>query len=334
MNKLLSIVIPVYNQELYLDISIPAALGQSYKNLEIVIVNDGSTDSSKFIIEKYQKADNRIKVIDKDNGGLADAVLAGIQNATGEYICFLDSDDRIGNDYVENFMDNIDDCDFIAAGFYCETSYDTMPVRLTEDRVYDSIEIEYNRNHFLIDEKKSGVSRQFYISRWNKLYRTEIVRKIVEGYRKCKNVSLGEDTLFTYLILCNTQKAKTISKPNSYYYNRKSQTSMMSTGKVDQHLDKSFYAADVFRELLASNKDDSEQALALLFYLVEALVQRLQASSDSVEDFCYLFNKLKSNKQYNNAVRVATRHSSLKVKITFILRRIITPKQYLFLRRI
>ena len=94
-----SIILPIFNQEAYLDISIPSVQNQTYKNLEIICVNDGSTDSSVEILKKYEEQDNRIIIISKKNGGLVDATIAGIKRATGEYIVFLDPDDYIGNDF-------------------------------------------------------------------------------------------------------------------------------------------------------------------------------------------------------------------------------------------
>ena len=116
---LVSIVVPIYNQERYLHTSIPCLMEQSYKNIEIILVNDGSTDSSKEIIENYSKVDKRICCVDKKNGGLVDATIAGIQASRGRYIAFLDPDDRVGKDFISRFIDELDqDYDFLASGFY------------------------------------------------------------------------------------------------------------------------------------------------------------------------------------------------------------------------
>ena len=100
-NDLISVVVPVYNVEKYLDKCINSILNQSYSKLEIILINDGSTDSSGKICDEYKKKDKRIKVKHKKNGGLSDARNVGIQIATGKYITFLASDDYIDDDYVE-----------------------------------------------------------------------------------------------------------------------------------------------------------------------------------------------------------------------------------------
>lgn len=101
VNELVSVIIPVYNVEKYLNRCIKSVLGQTYKNLEIILVDDGSTDNSSQICDEYKKIDSRIIVIHKENGGLSDARNAGINKATGKYITFIDSDDSIEKDMIE-----------------------------------------------------------------------------------------------------------------------------------------------------------------------------------------------------------------------------------------
>lgn len=101
MADLISIVIPVYNVEKYLSKCIESVIGQSFKNIEIILVNDGSTDQSGKICDKYAKKDTRIIVYHKENGGLSDARNYGIKRANGKYITFIDSDDYISKQYVE-----------------------------------------------------------------------------------------------------------------------------------------------------------------------------------------------------------------------------------------
>lgn len=96
MNALISIIVPIYNVEDYLEKCIKSILKQTYSKLEIILVDDGSTDNSYLVCEKYSKIDSRIVFIQKANGGLSDARNAGIEACKGEYIAFVDSDDYIG----------------------------------------------------------------------------------------------------------------------------------------------------------------------------------------------------------------------------------------------
>ena len=98
MEKLLSVIIPIYNVELYLNRCMESIVNQTYKNLEIIMVDDGSPDNCPELCEEWGKRDSRIKVIHKKNGGLSDARNMGLSVATGEYIAFVDSDDFVDLD--------------------------------------------------------------------------------------------------------------------------------------------------------------------------------------------------------------------------------------------
>lgn len=101
MRPLITVIVPVYNVERYLKKCVDSILEQTYSNIEILLVDDGSTDSSGIICDKYSTLDNRIQVFHKKNGGLSDARNVGIQHMNGEYVVFIDSDDTIKNNYIE-----------------------------------------------------------------------------------------------------------------------------------------------------------------------------------------------------------------------------------------
>lgn len=100
-NPLVSVVLPIYNVAPYLNRCMQSIVNQSYKNLEIIMVDDGSTDTCGELCDKWSNHDNRIKVVHKANAGLGEARNTGIENATGEYICFFDSDDYLRLDAIE-----------------------------------------------------------------------------------------------------------------------------------------------------------------------------------------------------------------------------------------
>ncbi len=101
MKDLITVVVPVYKVEKYIDRCVTSIINQTYKNLQIILVDDGSPDNCGKICDEYAKKDNRIEVIHKENGGLSDARNAGINIAKGKYIAFVDSDDYVANDYIE-----------------------------------------------------------------------------------------------------------------------------------------------------------------------------------------------------------------------------------------
>ena len=107
MNPLISVIVPVYKAEKYLDKCVQSIVNQTYKNLEIILVDDGSPDNCPEMCDEWAKKDSRIKVIHKENGGVSSARNAGLDNSFGDYIGFVDSDDFIENDFYECLYDNL-----------------------------------------------------------------------------------------------------------------------------------------------------------------------------------------------------------------------------------
>ena len=140
MNKgqaLISIIIPVYNSEKYLATALESAKNQTYQNIEIILVDDGSTDNSITILEKYALSDNRIKIISQTNQGISAARNAGIKMATGKYITFLDSDDFLSRDAIEKMVTAIENnyVDFVVcqAHAFAETEADYVRLEKMEE---------------------------------------------------------------------------------------------------------------------------------------------------------------------------------------------------------
>ncbi len=320
MNELVSIVIPVYNQEKYLEKSVASALSQSYQNIEIVCVNDGSTDSSRLILEKFRNHDSRIKIVDQENGGLVHAVVTGVRNVSGKYLCFLDSDDYIGENYVEYFLNHIGDSDFVAAGHYIDNGK-----HITENKTL--INAEYSRDgiqelieNLVWDNKNKRLSKNILNSRWNKMYRTEIVRRYIDSYDDCSGISFGEDTIFTYFLLKNSMKCRAISELNSYYYNTGNQNSMMTSGKIEQHIEKAKSSFELLKKYMESNNDYCGQAYVMYYFLIESLFQRLEYMEGETE-FKELYSRLKRDRDYQKALTILIKNSRGKRRLVFSLRK-------------
>ena len=189
---LLSVIIPVYNVEPYLEQCLDSVVNQTYKNLEIICINDGSTDNSLKILEKYQKKDERIKLINQKNKGLSEARNAGLDVATGEYIAFVDSDDYLELNAYEEAMKvmladrSVDLVEFNVRSFTNENSQ--ILVR----------NVEYvNQQQVLNFKLKKHAG---YV--WNKIYKHSIINK--QRVRFIPNL-IHEDTFFSiaYIISCN-----------------------------------------------------------------------------------------------------------------------------------
>lgn len=297
---LVSVIVPVYNQEKYLDAAYACLTEQSYKNLELIFVNDGSTDASPQMLRGYLSRDPRVKLVEKENGGLVSATLAGVEAATGEYVCFLDADDQFGKDHIRFFLDQMEEgCDFVAAGMYNVAGDVRTPVFLKEDRVYSREELRQFANVYLYEEGCPGISNRFFISRCNKFYCTELVRKIAPIFSKYQKVSLGEDSIFTYLILQHSNGGRTVKQCNTYYYDVGNSSSMMKSDAIEAYLTK---ARNAFRSLLELTKEfgtDESQAYALYGFLVNVLANRVQEGTH--QEYSFLHRKLASDRDFQRA---------------------------------
>ncbi|MBQ8534727.1 MAG: glycosyltransferase [Bacilli bacterium] len=173
--KLISIIVPVYNMEKYIDKCINSIINQTYKNIEIIIVDDGSTDKSSKIIDKYKKIDKRVKVYHKKNGGLADARNYGLEKATGEYIGFVDSDDYIENNMYKKLYNNLikykADISVVNYNLVYEKDFNYKKnFKEISDKLIILNKIETIK--LLLDDNKFGNYA------WNKLYKRELFNNI------------------------------------------------------------------------------------------------------------------------------------------------------------
>ena len=214
MDKIkVSIIIPVYNVEKYLRRCLDSVLNQTLKDIEIICVNDGSTDNSSLILEEYKKYDN-IKIINQKNSGLSVARNTGLDNATGECVAFIDSDDFIDKDFYEKLFNNIvqHNADIACASIIREN--DKKKKFLID---YKEIELAKNiRDKFLLSHAPK------YNFVWNKLYRKEFIDK---NNLKFVPGMIFEDMWFTPDVLEASSTLVTV--PGTYYHYWKNQNSLI-----------------------------------------------------------------------------------------------------------
>ena len=152
---LISVVIPIYNTEAYLDRCISSVVNQTYRNLEIILVDDGSTDGCPFICDEWAKKDDRIRVIHKENGGAADAKNVGLDAATGELIAIVDSDDVIADIMYEKLLQLMKDHEADIADSLAEKTFSSGNVEFickNDAKVY-----EFTPEEALSGDRKSVV---------------------------------------------------------------------------------------------------------------------------------------------------------------------------------
>ena len=223
-DKLISVIVPVYNIEKYLRRSINSIINQTYSNLEIILVDDGSTDESGKICDEYANIDNRIKVIHKKNGGQASAINLGLDIAKGDYIGFSDPDDYINKNFYKNL--------YILAEKYDTDITECSMIKVKEEEDIEKVYIE----EFEVDENEKvelfdgiGGLRKLFgedfadyletIVKVNKIYKKEIFNDI-----RFSEVRIYEEWGTMYKLYCNTKKNLKLHKVQYVYVQRKTST--------------------------------------------------------------------------------------------------------------
>lgn len=211
-NPLISVIVPVYKVEKYLRRCVDSIRNQTYNNLEILLVDDGSPDSCGSICDEYSKCDKRIKVIHKENGGLSDARNAGLDVMEGEYVTCIDSDDFVSKYYVMNLYNAIKEshCDISASWFIDYYEGDPIP----KAGPINKLEIEVMTR--VEAYKRMLYQDGFEISAWGKLYRSSLFNGIRYPFGK-----LYEDIPTTYRLMEQTDKIAVIPQIDYYYFQRK-----------------------------------------------------------------------------------------------------------------
>lgn len=224
MNDLISIIIPVYNVEKYLDKCIDSVLNQTYTNLEIILVNDGSTDNSPAVCNAWADKDGRIKVIHKENGGLSDARNAGLSEAQGAFIAFVDSDDYIEADMYEKLISTIHQTESDIALCKFRYVYETEQYSVFSADSFDIT--EYGASDAisaLIDDRIRQVV-------WNKLYKTQLIKDTLFDVGK-----FHEDEFWSYKAIGKAVKIAEIDYTGYNYMQR--ENSIMNKGYSIRRLD-------------------------------------------------------------------------------------------------
>lgn len=212
----LSVIVPIYNVETYLTKCIESIISQTYKNLEIILVDDGSTDKSGLIADEFAEKDKRIKVIHKENGGLVSARKCGVNHATGGYSTYVDSDDWIEPNMYEEMIEYLKDrdIDVITSGVYREyENSQVVEYDYFEDGLYDREQIENKIFPKLICTEnffETGINIHVY----NKLYKTQLLCKMQQLIDD--KIRVGEDAALVYPVIYNSESIYILKK--AYYH--------------------------------------------------------------------------------------------------------------------
>lgn len=226
MQKELSIIIPIYNCEKYLTQCLNSVLNQTFKNFELILVDDGSTDSSGKICDEYIDKDSRIKVIHKINQGCVLARRAGFEQACGNYISFLDSDDWIDKDFYSYIFEKIENADLYCCGFTSE--YENGKQNKETNTIESGVYYEKTLKNLLKQCLYNGTfyKNGVFPALWCKVMKKSLLESVI--YSIDSSIKMGEDAAITYPVLAASKKI-CIDNSNCMYHYRRLNNSMSTS---------------------------------------------------------------------------------------------------------
>ncbi|QOZ88645.1 glycosyltransferase [Streptococcus suis] len=289
LNKpLISIIVPVYNVENYLDECIQTVLAQTYSNWELLLINDGSTDSSGTICDDYAKGDERIRVVHKNNGGLSDARNAGINNCTGEYITFLDSDDGIREDFLETCLTTAiqHDVDIVIGHFFIWDENQQTFYYFVEQSQKDTIELISAQEALNRQVVWKNFNTAPFVVAWGKVFKATLFNTI--RFPKGK---VFEDEYTIHKALLKSDSVALINK-EFYMYRRHGNSIMTSDFSLSKVLNNIEALEERIVDLVLAKKD-TELVRQKLYNVLLHTKHELEVHqcSDSLE-YLRVLNKL------------------------------------------
>lgn len=257
----ISVIVPVYNSEKYIRRCVDSILSQTYLDFELLIINDGSTDRTREICDEYAVKDCRVRVFHKNNGGVSYARNIGLDNAKGEWVTFVDSDDWVSNSYLYNLLSHIDSVDLVIS--YAEIVYSTGKRRkenygskIITDK-YDVLFVENDLN--------------WHTSPWSKLFKTNLC----ENLRFIEGMHIGEDLAFLYTYMLNCDKVYVSSDTDYFYYVENQDSLTKRVNHLNEELLSYHNVNQVIGKLIKSKGITSPKALSKLGWITAYYVRRV-----------------------------------------------------------
>ena len=267
MEKKVSVIVPVYRTLEWLARCVQSITGQTYKNLEIILVDDGSPDDCPALCDDWAQRDDRIRVLHKENGGLVSAWMAGVSMSTGDYLCFVDSDDWIDACMVEKMLDFSSDCgkEIICGNYVQEERNRSIEIyQAMEPGIYTGRSLQDRIHGKLLGQEKRPIT----LSRCMKLFSRTL---IVENMKYCDpSIRMGEDMVITLPALLDAQRIVVMEGAAWYHYLflRESMVHSYDAGMYEniRSLDK--IVRQIFADKHAPNaQKQADRELQLLMFL-------------------------------------------------------------------
>lgn len=302
--KKVSIVIPVYNIEQYLPRCLDSVISQTYTNLEIILVDDGSTDSSGRICDEYAEKDKRIVVIHKCNSGVSATRNEGVNQSTGDYIVFIDGDDYVSYQMVEKLYGAIEkkNTPMSCCAFFQD-----------KDGAIEELFCDYPGEIIEADEMSSNFFSESFIKNimyppWNKMFRADLVKRI--PFRI--DLRIGEDLLFCFQVVAEAGAMAVVPEP--LYYYRIRQNSAMRELFSPKRLDYISAGEEIVAICEKKYPDASAKARAWLYQHTLVLLRNILLLPDQSEYAEYIREK----KDYIRNNRSCLKHLPPKRKLDYL----------------
>lgn len=279
---MISVIIPVYNTAPYLDRCVQSVIDQVYQDWECILVDDGSTDESGRLCDKWASHDSRIKVIHQTNQGVSVARNYGIEASLGEYIVFIDSDDWVEGDYLSGLVENVRGTELVVSGIVREKQGESVDVICPPSS--DVFELNPQGAHFFI------LLNQYYLlyAPYNKLYKADVIKENNVSFPI--GCSYGEDLLFNFQYLGYVKKISMVPTPSYHYMEIFSVLSKKL--RIDQ-FDNDYKQWVVRKDFFVKKGMFTEEARCVMYKFLWGIVY----------DGIFLFPKLKNpQKQYLDSI--------------------------------
>lgn len=329
-----SVVLPIYNVEKYLNRCVKSVINQSYKNLEIILVDDGSPDNCSVLCDEWAKKDNRIKVVHKKNAGLGYARNTGIENATGEYICFFDSDDYIALDTIEKAYNlaTQEKTDIVVFGF-CNVKANGATGKAviphTEKTTFSGKEVQ---DVFLANligpDVKNGKQTDLWMSAWACLYSLEMIQKATWRFVSEREI-ISED-IYSLLGLYKYVNRVSVLSEALYFYCENA-GSLTHTYKKDRYNKiKNFYEACYQLAEKNNYSDNVKDRLSYPYLSNTIAAMKMIVGSDQVNTLkCEQLKQIIDDDTLQNVLSKANIRKEKKTRKLLLVA--IKKKQYSFI---
>ena len=277
-DELVSVIIPAYNVEEYLEECVCTLLCQTYQNYEIIIIDDGSTDSTYDIGKRLAAESEKIKIFHQENQGVSIARNIGMQIAKGEYFVYVDADDVVTPQYIAVLISCIEQADMGMIGFTSER--EKLTTKVNTNIIYDSASN-------MMESILSGTNYDGYL--WDKIFHRTIIEKFKLKFKK--NIVVWEDLLFVLEYL-NNCKQIAISKDQLYYY-RNREGSAVNNDRIDKYRSKYEAIAEIKKKNYAYTKQSKKRISLLYFEIMFSYLNQILIQKDEVSKINKILSEVK-----------------------------------------